>query len=659
MNSNNKHLSSSWSFLQSIKFMIDDDQQLLDFVRHRSVPHLALITKGHYGTTLVGAPDAENPFLQPYFYLHCKRVVKKLAGQLIRTSKDGKSLLSVTNLIVSVSDLFKGYFEILSEDGQPVTPKCIESVAELTDLFPEQILIRKECKCYIPDTIDGELKHSDPRMSYNCETLKAGTILTLVGRFHAKKQNFLRCYVDETGQSVFLKMSQKIKCSQIAQNAEIAGIHDTASLLQKRLPLTVRLVFGPITEGLMEACARNNYHINSDGSGLVIRLRKSYRDQIIFGYSIRKPEGKIVALPLKTDLRLAPVSTNQQNHVMEHYDLRRLSKMCDDYLSIYADRINLIDQDEYLSHDQMQPSLRQKSVERKKLEKHRKSVGPMLNGKSNTNSNGKIYDEEIEQLYDYVRGLTPKKETQKKNHAPPPPPISTIPNRTLTRMNEMDNETYATSRSAPENPNVDASLGIARVFKTAEAVKENNVSSSNNNPRRKNVYKSPNKMTPKKSPTSKIRNLPFLTASMNDLQSPSRRRMTTDVEDDFFYDSSPANHIYRKKPPTTNQNKRRPFSLSIPEISAATTPHPPTLRYRSPPNNDALRRSFVTLVTLDDKMIDIQNNVDRSRMAVSPAVKPMHIWATTIPPVAAYPYFPNGTKYVHCAPFLGAGQMGY
>lgn len=63
------------------------------------------------------------------------------------------------------------------------------------------------------------------------------------------QSRFLRCF-DSRGDHVYLPMEARGKFSAVAKEDNISGVHKIANLLNKRLPLMVRMVSGQPPVGL-------------------------------------------------------------------------------------------------------------------------------------------------------------------------------------------------------------------------------------------------------------------------------------------------------------------------------------------------------------------------------------------------------------------------
>lgn len=448
---------SSSMILTMVKWDIENDLFLSDFVKRCKLPHIGLITKGRY--LGVGAPSISAPNLKPYVYVHSKRQIKKLIGQIVKsTGKEGKGQ-TLCDQKVSISENYCGHFEILSEDGRPA--KCIETVQELNDLFPDIVLVRQQCKTYVPD-IDGEL-----RSLYKSRIVQEGEILTLCGQFNFKKTSFLRCF-DEAGRSVYLKMSQKLKCSPIAKRDAIAGVHNVQNLMSKRLPLTVKLIQGDLSSDL------HKYQTNANGArNLIVRLQNIYVEDVVFVYGMHKPDGQFLSVPLNAHLKLSPACNHGKLiNLPEFHDLHQL---CDDQVRSFYDRItpfndqqfmydSIVDvstngndnHSRYASNNNNIDKLHVTNVEIEPLSSLTPPPPPIDDDL--TTACTIVCDEEIDQLYDYIRGLAPlpqsaaaiddhgsshrrrRRPKPSSSPPPPPPPVDTIPgHNNYARLNNNNN----------------------------------------------------------------------------------------------------------------------------------------------------------------------------------------------------------------------------
>lgn len=402
--------------LTTVKWSVEKDLFLADFVQRCALPHLALVTKGQYLS--IGAPNVASPNLKPYVLIHSTQKVRKVLARLLRV-KEGKRKV-LTEHKVAIPESYSGYFEILSEDGRPV--KCLESVQELCRSFPELCLVRQNCKAYLPDS-DGEL-----RSLYRSRNVHDGEVLTLVGQFNFKKVVFLRCF-DEQGQSVYLKLSQKGKFSPVARPDAITGVHSIENLMNKRLPLTVKLIQGSYLPDLSKLAGGNTF---------VLQLESVFTEEVAFMYSVQKDQGQFHAVPLNGHMRLAPAINHPQ--VRNRSEFQKLCHVCETALTNFYNQMTAFNDHQLVFDGGTAEGSRSPDAS-----KQGDCVGEAKNRVDSDveNLTPAVADEEIDQLYDYIRGLAPLPDSchhpqsssrgaGKGDYKPPPPPVETIPSRKST-----------------------------------------------------------------------------------------------------------------------------------------------------------------------------------------------------------------------------------
>ncbi|XP_013147052.1 PREDICTED: uncharacterized protein LOC106109941 [Papilio polytes] len=103
----------------------DEGHYLREFVVKNRLPNVAKIIKGQYGG--IGVPTLPSPGLQSMALLVSAGKRKKIIAQAIKL-KEGRRMVSVGPRL-AIPETYKGYFELLSEEGRAV--RCIESVSEL------------------------------------------------------------------------------------------------------------------------------------------------------------------------------------------------------------------------------------------------------------------------------------------------------------------------------------------------------------------------------------------------------------------------------------------------------------------------------------------------------------------------------------------------
>jgi len=138
---------------------------------------------------------------------------------------------------VSVPEEYRGFFEILSEDGRAA--RCMESVVELARRFPDSVLVREAIPsgAFVSnsDDVDAVVKAKATTPVAAGETLiLVGEAQTRTGKTPAK---FLRCF-NSKGDNVFLPFDLvgPLRFSAVAKEANISGVHTVANLLKNKRP---------------------------------------------------------------------------------------------------------------------------------------------------------------------------------------------------------------------------------------------------------------------------------------------------------------------------------------------------------------------------------------------------------------------------------------
>lgn len=366
----------------------DEDFYLQDFTQRFTLPQIAKITKGEYLS--LGVPSLTNPSLSQIVILTHAGKRLKVAAQCVKF-KDGSKVVPVGTKL-AIPDNYEGWFEILSEDGRAV--RCIESVAELLKKFPETCLVRENIKAYLAKTDDMEI------ISDKTRTVAAGETLVLVSEVHVtpvrskSSGRYLRCFTTK-GETVFLSFEQKGKFSPVAGEDNISGVHTIKNLLSKRFPLMVRLVHGKPPCGI-----KSNSHFMTE-----MRLYSLFEEESIVALSLLN-NSHIVALPPSAPLKVQAPRNQEVLTKLKDYEV--LVEKCKTIVQEIADKIQIFDisVSKELREIKAQPKQRVKNLTRI----HRSASDP--NGKyggSATPENVKPEDsyDEIDQIYDYVRGFAP------------------------------------------------------------------------------------------------------------------------------------------------------------------------------------------------------------------------------------------------------------
>ena len=464
----------------------DEALYLKEFAHKNAFPKIVRVVKGSYLN--LGVSSLANPSLHQNVLLVNLGRKKRLLAQCIKF-KDNRKVTTV-GAKLAIPATYDGFFEILSEDGRSV--RCIESVAELCKRFPDSVLVRESFKAYISkgDDLDA-IKHKT-RVIHEGETLilvgevgvgtstsssastssTGSSSLNSVGsaghggggksRSSPSGTRFLRCF-DCNGENVYLPYEQAGKFSAIAKEENISGVHSASNLMNKRLPIMARLAAGQTPP----------FGIKAGHSSFVpeMRLLSTVDEDFLVGLVLSSKECQIVPVPTSALLKVQTLANPEAVEAMSEFSrlLERATEMSadlTDQMTLYdvaglAKDLRLNGTDKTILLNNMANQKRLKHPRRPATAGHADGGG----GKGNEKG-GDAYDE-IEQIYDYVRGFAPLPKSAKgwryepprkesvyqtpttptsptSNTPPEPPPIETIP----TRMNQQSPMVAMARRSA-------------------------------------------------------------------------------------------------------------------------------------------------------------------------------------------------------------------
>lgn len=456
---------------------------LREFVSKYRLPAVIKITKGQYGG--LGVPTLPAPSLQSTALLISAGRRRKIVAQAVKI-KEGRRVVGVGPRL-AIPDSYAGYFEILSEEGRAV--RGIESVNELSRRCPEEGALVRETVRSIACRVDDESGIVVPE---GTRTLAAGETIVIAGEVALPgRGRFLRC-VDCRGDSVLLGMDQRGRFSALAREDNISGVHTARALLSKRLPLTVRLVHGQPPRGLK----------SSSQFVPELRLLSTFEEEHVFALPLQR-EGAAVALPLAAPLKLVKARNEEALRSMQEFT--RLVERASRLVADVADRAHVLDGrlGEGKSSRQRSGSgfLRRPSTnsDHAPLGHHRNSSAShhhhhhhyhSSNGHQASSGHSGYRDEnrippsssacteeydEIDQIYDYVRGFAPLPKSVRSPYESPlvaagqgsstppltpvtvtiapllddrpePPPIETIP----TKKIQAEKRTRRAVKEAPQ-----------------------------------------------------------------------------------------------------------------------------------------------------------------------------------------------------------------
>ncbi|XP_052860577.1 midnolin homolog [Anopheles cruzii] len=390
---------------------------LRDFAKSSELPAVGKIVKGQYYN--LGVPTLSNPSLQSTaLFLNAGRKYQILAQPV--KIKEGRKNTNVGPKVL-IPETYAGYFELLSEDGR--STRCIESVLELSRRRNFRVLVRETLRC-----------------NHNSKSVHAGEILTTIS--DNGKQLQCRTAKDEI---VNLPLEAKAKFSPIAKEDSISGVHTVRNLLQKRMPVTVRLVHGAAPKGLKQPFVPE------------LRLLGCIEVDRIFALPLQK-DMDLISVPLNAKIKIQRAKNmDQLDHFIEY---SRFLDKAHRLLVDARDRLQIIDlkltEKEKKDTSKLAGGANGRNktsltsgltangyVLKKSNSCDSNRYSPPIGGGSGgagggtggaASPNGSIADEydEIDQIYDYVRGLAPLPKNLYKFEAIEPIGSSSPPTATAT-----------------------------------------------------------------------------------------------------------------------------------------------------------------------------------------------------------------------------------
>jgi len=419
-------ITDASSTLSSVTWS-DEQLYLKEFVHRFSLPAIVRVVKGQYCNVGVsGGPLSGNANLQSTLLLIGLGKKKRIVAQNVKF-KDSRKVVAIGPKL-AIPGGYDGHFEILSEDGRAV--KCIESVVELTRRFPDSVLVRDNFRAFVSKSDDLNAITDDLRQA---RIVEAGETLILVGEVTTTGKNFLRC-LDANGENVYLPYDLKgCRFSAIAKEENISGVHTADNLMNKRMPMMVRLAQGLAPVGLKNV----NQFVPE------LRLYSTIEEECLVGLTLSSKDSQVVPLPLPAILKLQ-YATNIK-YLRDTKEFSRLNERClalashlmgrilvhDINLPSRDLRINGGDNKQKVNMQQQVTSNRQQMLN---STSHQRRVGSV-----ESNANGVKDDwDEIEQIYDYVRGFAPLPKTARGWRYEPTPPQSPT-------KQQMKDDIYATS----------------------------------------------------------------------------------------------------------------------------------------------------------------------------------------------------------------------
>ncbi|XP_029845341.2 uncharacterized protein LOC8031960 [Ixodes scapularis] len=409
----------------------DSGLPLQEFVHKFREPQVGRVIRGQYRH--VGVPSLSSPSLSSVLFLSPLGPRLRISAQCVKFKENRR--VSTIGPRLAIPDSYKGWFEILSEDGR--SSRCFESVAELLRRSPETCLVREAVKAHLAHPDDPETVTDKTRTLPLGETLVViREVRASLGRLRSTHGRFLRC-LTSGGDTVYLAAESRGKFSPIAKEGNISGVHTVRTLLCKRFPLMVRLVHGRPASGLKTS---------------ELRLYGIEREDYIMAMPLIK-DAPPVTIPQSAFLKLqAPKNADVLVTLPEY---ARLSDRCNRLVD-RMDAIEVLETTRSSSDIIRTPPYRSISEPNSKSQTPTSpTAAPAVERLQSTPAPDDYRYEEIDQIYDYVRGFAPLPEKIKAElqgggevfqkacptsgtttvasgsarERPLPPPIETIPAR--------------------------------------------------------------------------------------------------------------------------------------------------------------------------------------------------------------------------------------
>lgn len=321
----------------------DEAQYLRDVVcgaRPLRLPAVVKVTRGQYAG--LGVPSLPAPALQPAALLVSAGRRRKLAAQAVKLKEGGR--MAAVGPRLAIPETYPGYFELLSEEGRAV--RCIEGVGELSRRagLPGACLVREPVRAF-PDPGPGPAVAAVAALPPDgARTVPVGETLTPTGEVTVGKSRYLRC-VDGRGEALLVPLEQRGgRFSAVAREDSISGVHSARNLLAKRLPLTVRLVHGPPPAAA--APAARGRHFAPE-----LRLLAAYEEEHVFALPLGghhrsaaaagAAADQLLALPLAAPLKL--VRARNDDALRGMHEFVRLAERAARLLADVADKMQVLD----------------------------------------------------------------------------------------------------------------------------------------------------------------------------------------------------------------------------------------------------------------------------------------------------------------------------
>ncbi|KAH7986154.1 hypothetical protein HPB52_025182 [Rhipicephalus sanguineus] len=441
----------------------DTGVPLQEFLQKFPEPQVARVVRGQHRH--VGVPSLSSPGLSSVVFLSPLGARLRISAQCVKFKENRQRVVAIGPRL-AIPEGYRGWFEILSEDGR--ASRCFESVAELMRRSPDTCLVREPVKAHLAHPDNPE------QVTDKTRTLQVGETLVVVKehtspmvraslarlRSSAPHGRFLRC-LTSAGETVYLAAESRGKFSPIAKEGNISGVHS------------------------VKRCSASGLKTSE------LRLYGVEREECVLALPLVK-DAPALSLPESAPLRLQPPKNVDALVQMPEYTrLTEKSKRLQDRI----DAIEVLETTRSSSDFFSSKTPPQRSLSEPKgkptpppQSPPATATAPPTNGVERVQSMPAPDDyryEEIDQIYDYVRGFAPlpdkikteliqgvgdgNSECEKSSPSSPsppgapatsvtsrekplPPPIETIPARRYSMATDPGPNSPPTAAPALKSP---------------------------------------------------------------------------------------------------------------------------------------------------------------------------------------------------------------
>lgn len=304
---------------------------LKDFLMKHELPTVARVVKGQFMNIGTSKFSPLKKLHQDVLVHSIKTGLKVLGHSVTKVeSRDRRiSRLVPLDQRLSIPVTYKGWFELLSEDGRSVKP--IDSVQDLAKLFPkiDNVLVRQNLKAYLVNDADGKMTFDKTKIVIAGEQLKVhGEVPIQFPTGKERKVRLLKCS-DSKGENLFLSFDQKAMFTPIAGEGDVIGVFMIKDVINKfRLPLTVKLIQGVWPK------------VDSTRFTGLIRLDWAYTDETAFVCPLDRNTPRIYPIPTEVNLRLVTATNN--NDLKDNEAYTNIMVKCNRLVANYHNTIHLI-----------------------------------------------------------------------------------------------------------------------------------------------------------------------------------------------------------------------------------------------------------------------------------------------------------------------------